>query len=82
MPKPIESCLNCSSHLVIPDPNDWFCDDDKAVVCKLAKQEPNPKSIYTLDRQEFKVIIVGSRPYNVKKECIERGTPDWCPKCK
>ena len=80
MPKPLESCFNCSSHLVVPDPNDWFCDDDQAVVCKLAKQKPNPKSIYTIDRQEQKAIIVGIRPYNIKKTCKERGIPDWCPK--
>jgi hypothetical protein len=49
------NCIDCSSHEVIrdPDPDDWFCDDDVAVVCNLS------------DRRR---ITCACRPYNIKKE--------------
>ena len=76
----IESCLDCPFHKIIsdPDPNDWFCDDDKAVVCiKSKNNDQNLKSKYATDRQEFKPISVGNRPYQIKKELIK--IPTWCP---
>jgi hypothetical protein len=76
-------CLDCDAHKVImdPDPYDWFCDDDCAVVCTLAKKRgPKPKNaVYATDRQPFKTIAVGMRPYQVDKKHI-KGVPDWCPK--
>ncbi len=34
--KKTKTCLDCPDHEVINDrdPDDWFCDDDIAVVCK------------------------------------------------
>src|SRR4051812_3276113 len=35
----MKTCIGCKHHEVIadPDPHDWFCDDDVAVVCTLKK---------------------------------------------
>ena len=51
----INSCLDCSQHQVMPDPDpyDWFCDDDVKVVC--LKYQKN--------------ITVACRPYQIRKEC-------------
>lgn len=53
----IENCMDCPDSVVLPDPdpNDWFCDDDKKVVCNLNKAE--------------KCITRACRPYNLRKEC-------------
>lgn len=75
-----ECCLECKDHLVIndPDPNDWFCDDDKAVACKLVPNDKkNMSSRYHADKSEFKTVTVSCRPYNLRKEAIK---PKWCPK--
>ena len=74
-----KSCLNCQYHEVIadPDPNDWFCDDDKAIVCRKTpndKQDVNSK--YLSDRSEFKVVMPSIRPYKLEDESA---TPNWCP---
>jgi len=49
------NCIDCPNHRVLPDPdpNDWFCDDDKKVICNLNEKE----------------ITVACRPYNLRKEC-------------
>ncbi len=77
-----KTCLGCSDHETIldPDPHDWFCDDDSAVVCKITPN-PNikPTSEYVADRQEFRVVACSCRPYNLKKEAT---IPEWCPKKK
>jgi len=76
---PIENCTECEKHLVIadPDPTDWFCDDDTAVVCTLT---PNPKkdlkSRHRANHSDFRAITVACRPYNIKKES---DVPSWCP---
>ena len=73
------NCMDCGHKSVIsdPDPNDWFCDDDKAVVCKIT---PNPtqntKSKYIADHSAFRAITCSCRPYNLRKES---NTPAWCP---
>lgn len=75
-------CTECDSHLIIkdPDPYDWFCDDDVAVVCKLSPNpKKNEKSEYLSDRSDFRSVASSCRPYNVKKEAI---VPSWCPKNK
>jgi hypothetical protein len=70
--------INCPNCLIIPDPDphDWFCDDDVAAVCKLAKQKVKPNSIYKVDTQPFKPITCACRPYMIKKETT---IPKWCP---
>lgn len=76
----ISNCMECSAHRVIsdPDPHDWFCDDDKAVVCT---ETPNDKrdrtSEYSSDHSAYKVIQCGIRPYRLEKET---SIPSWCPK--
>lgn len=52
----ITNCTKCPHHEVRsdPDPDDWFCDDDVKVVCKLAGKE----------------ITVACRPYNIVKESL------------
>lgn len=77
----VSLCVQCKHHQIIPDPdpNDWFNDDDVAIICTLSKKpekdlEPNSK--FCADRQEFKSVTVSCRPYNVK---LESQIPDWCP---
>lgn len=75
----MKSCIDCSFHKVIsdPDPYDWFCDDDKAVVCtKTKNDDQNETSEYTSDRQEFKPVATSCRPYRLE---VESKIPDWCP---
>ena len=74
-----KSCLSCNHHKIIndPDPHDWFCDDDMAVVCTLTTN-PNQdlKSKYAADRQGFRCVGVSIRPYKLK---AESEIPSWCP---
>jgi hypothetical protein len=76
------NCMDCKAHKVIadPDPYDWFCDDDRAVLCTLIKGNPDydPKSPYAATCQnEHRCVTVSCRPYNLRKESE---IPDWCPK--
>jgi hypothetical protein len=78
----LTNCTQCKMHEIIPDPdpNDWFCDDDVAVVCKLTEGNPqhDPNSRYMADRQNVHRCITRScRPYNTAKETL---IPNWCPK--
>ncbi len=78
----IKSCLECDDHQVINDmdPNDWFCDDDMAVICRLTSNlKPEPKSKWISNRSKFKVVTCSCRPYNLEKESK---VPNWCPKRK
>jgi len=75
-----QSCMDCNAHKVIsdPDPDDWFCNDDVAVICTLEKNDiKNIDSKYVSDWSDFKCIQVGIRPYRVRKET---DIPSWCPK--
>jgi len=78
----IKTCMDCNYHKVIkdPDPKDWFCDDDCAVVCIL-KENDNRKEIseYSSDMNPYKCITCSCRPHHVKKETT---IPKWCPKGK
>ena len=72
-------CIDCPHHKVIPDPDpyDWFCDDDCAVVCTLTKNKSKEtQSSYLADMSEYRRITVSCRPYNIRKESE---TPSWCP---
>lgn len=72
------NCLNCEFHNIIndPDPFDWFCDNDVAIVCSKLKNDNLIKnSPYLSDRNEYKIIQSSLRPYEVKNvKC-----PIWCP---
>lgn len=73
------NCLDCPFSSVIrdPDPHDWFCDDDAAVVCtKTPNPEMNPGSKYLSDQSEHRSVSRSVRPYNLRKESA---TPSWCP---
>lgn len=76
----LSSCLECPFHRVIgdPDPDDWFNDDDKAIVCtKKSNQKLNINSRYASDRQMYAVVESSMRPTELKKENVE--IPKWCP---
>ena len=47
-------CTRCPHHEVLPDPDrdDWFCDDDRKVYCRLAHRD----------------CAVAVRPYNLERE--------------
>ena len=78
----IDNCLDCRDHKLVPDPDpsDWFCDDDEAVLCTLT---PNPDrdltSNWAADRSEFRAITCSCRPTRTR---VESTVPDWCPKLK
>jgi hypothetical protein len=73
-----EKCKDCPASRVIPDPDpsDSWNFDDVAIVCC---HTPNPTrdllSKYAADRQEFRKIDVGLRPYQLGKVEV----PEWCP---
>jgi len=76
----ISKCVECQHHKIIadPDPHDWFCGDDEAVVCTKTKKEASDikkDSKYASDRQELKVVEGSCRPYQTKDVDI----PNWCP---
>jgi hypothetical protein len=74
-----DSCITCGAHQVIPDPDphDWFCDDDLAVVCtNVLNPKRDMTSDYMADTSEHRTITVSCRPYNIEKETK---IPSWCP---
>jgi len=75
----IKSCLECPYHRVIPDPDydDWFNDDDEAIVCtKLRNDQKGKYSNSCAYNQEYKVVASMLRPHETRKfEYI----PDFCP---
>lgn len=73
----IEKCVKCPYHKVVadPDPNDWFNDDDEAIVCTKVSQEPDQNSKYQSDKQSHKTIEGSLRPYQTKNVEV----PNWCP---
>jgi hypothetical protein len=76
---PHACCIDCPYHeeILDKDPDDSFCDDDRAVVCT---RTPNPKqdlsSRHMADHNPHRPVAVAIRPYNVRKEAIP---PKWCP---
>ena len=77
-------CKDCEEMIVIsdPDPYDWFCDDDCAMVCKLVKADSTTlenarhnKSRHAADYSVHKVISCALRPYELHR--VKK--PDWCP---
>lgn len=74
-----ENCLDCPNHRVLadPDPDDWFCDDDKAVACALAPNpEQNANSRYAASRNPQRLVTLSCRPYRLREESQR---PAWCP---
>lgn len=79
------NCIDCPNHKIIadPDPYDWFCDDDVAVICLLTSRNHrhDPNSRYQATSQnDNSCATVSCRPYNVSKETTP--PPLWCPLLK
>jgi len=76
----IENCIDCPHHVVVndPEPGDWFCDDDVAVLCvKLPNINPSDDTHWASGKPWPHAKVTQScRPYNIRRECV---TPDWCP---
>lgn len=75
-----KSCLECHHHQVLQDsdPDDWFNDDDKCVVCtKTPNDEFDSDSKWMSDRYPHKSVVRSERPYHIIKEKVK--TPPWCP---
>lgn len=73
------NCLDCPHHRVIndPDPDDWFCDDDMAIVCtKMPNPRQDTSSRHEADRSKFRIVGCAIRPYNLREE---GDVPKWCP---
>ena len=72
----IRFCTQCEFHKVVPDPDpeDWFNDDDEAILCTLIKGGGHDKS-FGGEPYLFKMISGSLRPYETKK--VEK--PEWCP---
>lgn len=73
------NCLDCSKHTVLndADPDDWFCDDDKAVACNATpNQQQDLKSRYASARSPWRLVTVSCRPYKLREEAAR---PAWCP---
>jgi len=75
------NCMDCPNHIVEadPDPHDWFCDDDQAVLCKLSENVENKKRWWDGFEWEFRPVTCSCRPHHKRMEC---NTPEWCPLIK
>lgn len=76
---PAGNCLDCAFHRMIPDPepDDWFCADDVAVVCtKVPNPDQKPESRWLSDRAPFRSVAWSCRPHKVQEDT---GRPSWCP---
>lgn len=51
----IENCMDCIHKNIQsdPDPDDWFCDDDMKLLCKI----------------NYRIVTRGCRPHQLRKEC-------------
>ena len=74
----MNNCTECDYSLIIndPDPYDWFCDDDKALLCTRVGKETDKNSLHASKKYPYKEVTMGCRPYNLKKETE---VPNWCP---
>ena len=71
------NCMDCEHHLVVPDPDptDWFCVDDEAVLCRLTG--PNRSKFWASGKPfAHRPVTVSCRPHRTRDECR---TPNWCP---
>ena len=74
----INSCLQCSNHCVINDPDPYIKDsNEKAVVCSITiNNDIKIESPYLSDKQPYQIIASSCNPKNLKKET---SIPYWCP---
>lgn len=75
----INHCIDCPHHRIMsdPDPDDWFNDDDEALVCLHPECHREYSSAEERCYRGWKsVVIEGScRPYEIPKITI----PEYCP---
>ena len=77
----LDICLRCPNHEVIPDPDpdDWFNDDDVAVVCNLVPNpDMDPKARRYSVRQSRRCVTSSCRP-NSQMIAEQSAIPSWCP---
>lgn len=74
----IDNCLDCPHRLVVadPDPSDWFCDTDVAVLCNLADNMDGFKTAKNPRPFSHRPVTVSCSPVRVRRECT---VPSWCP---
>ena len=75
----IVSCLDCpkSKSGYDPDPYDSFNSDDMYCACTLLPNDRlDTKSNHVSERQPYKVVTCGDRPYQLRKYS---SVPEWCP---
>ena len=72
------SCIQCEFHKIVNDksPDDWFNDDDEAVLCSKSSNVNFEKSAVG-DLFRYRPITVSCRPYQTEKETTP--IPSWCP---
>lgn len=78
----IENCMDCKHHKVIndPDPYDWFCSDDVAIVCTITSNPMRDLTAkYRSDSHENRAVTSSCRPYRMR---TESDVPEWCPLLK
>jgi len=80
----VTRCRQCPFHKVVPDPdpNDWFEDDDEALLCthKDCHREytESQKTAFKRFGNNVTVIDGACRPYEIAKVEV----PDFCPLLK
>ena len=74
----MKNCTQCPHVLIVNDrdPNDWFCDDDTAVLCSLTPWEKGDLGPNAGGTWAYKPVTVSCRPYQIEKETL---VPVWCP---
>lgn len=72
------NCMDCPHRSVVadPDPYDWFCQDDEAVLCTKAENTERQVKWSTGIPWRYRAITVSCRPHKKREECAQ---PDWCP---
>lgn len=77
----LDNCIDCPHHKIVPDPDptDWFCDDDVAVLCTKSENTTKGKAWKSGEVWPHQAVTTSCRPYGTKDES-ER--PTWCPLTK
>lgn len=75
----IHNCLDCPHHIRCPDPDphDWFCMDDEAVLCGRTPWRAGDLRSYRGNQPfQHKPVTTSCRPHHLRQECA---IPEWCP---
>jgi hypothetical protein len=73
-----DNCMDCTHHKVVrdPDPTDWFCDDDVAVLCQLMPPAKGDTAWASGQQFQHRAVTISCRPHKTRDESK---TPAWCP---